>query len=151
MQINFKFTFQYGQIYYPTYFKRKFKANINLHSNMVRFIINDRVDNNYIQEINLHSNMVRFIIQCYSKKSGRLRRFTFQYGQIYYTMLLKEKWQTQKIYIPIWLDLLFLLRKKKRPPKLYLHSNMVRFIIILLTTLSSLLTIIYIPIWLDLL
>ena len=55
------FTFQYGQIYYPTYYKTKLKEYINLHSNMVRFII------------------IFFAVFLPASLS-----FTFQYGQIYY-------------------------------------------------------------------
>ena len=35
-----------------------------------------------------------------------VERFTFQYGQIYYTNIFIERYLKAKIYIPIWLDLL---------------------------------------------
>ena len=99
------FTFQYGQIYYLNYLKSYFqivliyipiwldllfeyeliykKDNSNLHSNMVRFIINKR------------SKMIEFVFI-----------FTFQYGQIYYTKTRARAYYIASIYIPIWLDLL---------------------------------------------
>ena len=50
--------------------------------------------------------MVRFIIKVYNiKKRGR-RKFTFQYGQIYYYYTMFEEDEKLEIYIPIWLDLL---------------------------------------------
>ena len=55
------------------------------------------------------------------------------------------------IYIPIWLDLLLFLELKTVKGKLYLHSNMVRFIIDLKKTAGKRSIYIYIPIWLDLL
>ena len=102
---------------------------LNLHSNMVRFIINV-FDNEDIADfeiyipiwldllsarkrdkryliIYLHSNMVRFIMTQH--------RFII--------LFLK------KIYIPIWLDLLFSPPGNFLGSMSYLHSNMVRFII----------------------
>ena len=77
----------------------------------------------------LHSNMVRFIIL-----SSRC--------------LYKNKYI---IYIPIWLDLLFVLVLFFAPTRRHLHSNMVRFIIKKWRSESSRQSVIYIPIWLDLL
>ena len=57
---------------------------VNLHSNMVRFIIN-YICFEVARLLNLHSNMVRFII--FSENKG-VSLFSI-------------------IYIPIWLDLLF--------------------------------------------
>ena len=82
---NFKFTFQYGQIYYP--------SNEALQYPIILF--------------------------------------TFQYGQIYYydaKEMLKYK---DSIYIPIWLDLLLDYYMKEYNLNQNLHSNMVRFIIII--------------------
>ena len=79
---------------------------------------------------NLHSTMVRFIILIFHNSACVKRKFTFHYGQIYYELLngnaealLKaftfhygqiyytlEKYRTfgeGRIYIPLWLDLLF--------------------------------------------
>ena len=55
------------------------------------------------------------------------------------------------IYIPIWLDLLYLLYFLPLSVLSHLHSNMVRFIIPNAHTVNALLSSIYIPIWLDLL
>ena len=49
-------------------------------------------------------------------------RFIIKAKQI----LSKKGW---KIYIPIWLDLLFAEKHGIDPRQVYLHSNMVRFII----------------------
>ena len=55
------------------------------------------------------------------------------------------------IYIPIWLDLLYITEKKIILLYAYLHSNMVRFIIKDSERLYNESNNIYIPIWLDLL
>ena len=47
------------------------------------------------------------------------------------------KTKAQKIYIPIWLDLLSFVMLFKRVPPRHLHSNMVRFIMFSLTHKSS--------------
>ena len=100
------FTFQYGQIYYlQVAFLSDLKSE-NLHSNMVRFIIRKLIVLVLISP-HLHSNMVRFIIKQMEENNARRKRFTFQYGQIYYT-----------------LQVLFLVLSV-----FDLHSNMVRFII----------------------
>ena len=74
---------------------------------MVRFII-EPTNPKSLHNINLHSNMVRFIMS----------------AECLYDFLLYA------IYIPIWLDLLSILKKLKSFRKEYLHSNMVRFIIL---------------------
>ena len=55
------------------------------------------------------------------------------------------------IYIPIWLDLLFVIGKLDKDIIRDLHSNMVRFIIWFKEFMDSDVDKIYIPIWLDLL
>ena len=60
------------------------KIIINLHSNMVRFIIGNKTYISQQEQLDLHSNMVRFII----------------YEVQVLNMLIAM------IYIPIWLDLL---------------------------------------------
>ncbi len=50
--------------------------------------------------------MVRFIIRSNTRKSNK----------------------EERIYIPIWLDLLFNVTDKEKQEKINLHSNMVRFI-----------------------
>ena len=74
--------------------------------------------------------MVRFIILATSKKLTTLSAFTFQYGQIYYILVYFIKSRQNNIYIPIWLDLLLCLDKYLYCLHKYLHSNMVRFIIV---------------------
>ena len=57
----------------------------------------------------------------------------------------------RKIYIPIWLDLLLIDNHALKDCNYYLHSNMVRFIILACCKSSGIYPLIYIPIWLDLL
>ena len=61
LKIFRKFTFQYGQIYYF--------ANLQIITQ---------------QKIDLHSNMVRFIMRSLQDFRIDIDKFTFQYGQIYY-------------------------------------------------------------------
>ena len=74
--------------------------------------------------------MVRFIIYLSFVLFLLYLLFTFQYGQIYYKVPESHFKSTERIYIPIWLDLLLLESPLVRPIVVYLHSNMVRFIII---------------------
>ena len=78
----FKFTFQYGQIYYES--EKKVKEEINKFTFQYGQIY-----------YRLQINMPR-----------RTEKFTFQYGQIYYSEAIKTKDNLYNIYIPIWLDLL---------------------------------------------
>ena len=55
------------------------KDELNLHSNMVRFII-IACDNEQILFEYLHSNMVRFIITSSVVCLAQSKTFTFQYG-----------------------------------------------------------------------
>ena len=80
--------------------------HINLHSNMVRFIIPSKMLT-VMNHHHLHSNMVRFIMH---------------FG-------VAPHDETLGIYIPIWLDLLFDNNRITQYFRKYLHSNMVRFII----------------------
>ena len=41
------------------------------------------------------------------------KEFTFQYGQIYYAGIRTDEFLDANIYIPIWLDLLFVKKVKK--------------------------------------
>ena len=78
--------------------------------------------------------MVIFIIKIHSPDSYIMSRFTFQYGYIYYPFV---KWSIglgKNIYIPIWLYLLCIRDIYRYILDLYLHSNMVIFIIIAYTT-----------------
>ena len=106
---------------------------------------------NTTQNIDLHSNMVRFIINeiCYIVDS--IPAFTFQYGQIYYQSKLQFKNNRPIIYIPIWLDLLFplaLLKEKKIRTFTFQYGQIYY---VFLMSLIRLFFPIYIPIWLDLL
>ena len=65
--------------------------------------------------------------------------------------LLKNINEREEIYIPIWLDLLFIEYEVDGIPITNLHSNMVRFIIFSFPNHLYLHIKIYIPIWLDLL
>ena len=144
------FTFQYGQIYYQAvnilfsnapiiyipiwldllyyYYFLTSTIDNNLHSNMVRFIMDQhlhiqiknvsiyipiwldllyRQQNRKTTKSNhLHSNMVRFIMQTIQQKEANFQSFTFQYGQIYYSKSTIINNIGGRIYIPIWLDLL---------------------------------------------
>ena len=117
--------------------------------------------------------MVRFIIEGTPPVWTEKEEFTFQYGQIYYKILFHLNKFRYYIYIPIWLDLLSALTSAIAGVYCYLHSNMVRFIIMYIkpnTLYAGQFTFqygqiyylsgfeeytsevpIYIPIWLDLL
>ena len=151
-QVIVKFTFQYGQIYYDEIKPYWTSSPNHLHSNMVRFIIeavnssgpgNREFTFQYGQiyytsylktqprfNQNLHSNMVRFIMIIKSLLIINFVLFTFQYGQIYYPLRTAYGGRPQLIYIPIWLDLLYILKNWLDKNVYDLHSNMVRFIII---------------------
>ena len=66
------------------------------------------IQEQYYEKDNLHSNMVRFIMRLSSLLFYNRNIFTFQYGQIYYFVYFYFSIDCVKIYIPIWLDLLFL-------------------------------------------
>ena len=189
------FTFQYGQIYYYLSYPYIPLQVYDLHSNMVRFIIKEKEEElknkalftfqygqiyyktlllcKAIKILNLHSNMVRFIIFICKLFFKERALFTFQYGQIYYFKAVDYTISDDEIYIPIWLDLLFFEKYRNNLSNNNLHSNMVRFIIVVqLVSLKSRQKFtfqygqiyyeaeqkwfknrkeIYIPIWLDLL
>ena len=95
--------------------------------------------------------MVRFIILFIQEQYYDTKEFTFQYGQIYYSILKNLASVQLYIYIPIWLDLLCHSFVWLLTWKMHLHSNMVRFIIEKYVCNSIIICRIYIPIWLDLL
>ena len=128
LSIKPAFTFQYGQIYY--------KENLE-------YLI--------AKEESLHSNMVRFIMFSKSRSNIPRAQFTFQYGQIYYVDNTVERSQFLIVYIPIWLDLLQNQAIIQGYCLKCLHSNMVRFIIVMKPSTTTLSSSVYIPIWLDLL
>ena len=125
------FTFQYGQIYYSMEKKHQtthYIIYIPIWLDLLFYVFYQF----YIRIQHLHSNMVRFIIFYPVACILHLYRFTFQYGQIYYVNLLIDCIITYKIYIPIWLDLLLYNYLINSSLLIYLHSNMVRFIIFIL-------------------
>ena len=83
-----------------------------------------------VPNVSLHSNMVRFIMHNNRNVFINFIRFTFQYGQIYYLRIKNYRRIGKSIYIPIWLDLLSLPDFYKKYFMSYLHSNMVRFIMV---------------------
>ena len=150
-RFELQFTFQYGQIYYkvravvkgigdkiyiPIWLdllsegiESKMKYFIDLHSNMVRFIM--------IDLLNDYDKAIEFTFQYGQIYYSHVRLFrigdtifTFQYGQIYYLFCLVHGVKIILIYIPIWLDLLYLQQLHDQLYYPNLHSNMVRFIII---------------------
>ena len=80
-------------------------------------------------EKHLHSTMVRFIIHSQTDFLRYCRRFTFHYGQIYYFVYYERAKNNNRIYIPLWLDLLSKITELELKISTYLHSTMVRFII----------------------
>ena len=99
------FTFQYGQIYYASeriYIIIAIKIYIPIWLDLL--YIPNRKNSDEIN--NLHSNMVRFIIDGADAGTLTSFQFTFQYGQIYYVMINYDTYYDNYIYIPIWLDLL---------------------------------------------
>ena len=77
------FTFQYGQIYYAGIRDDEFlSAHIYIPIWLDLLCVVYKILESIW--INLHSNMVRFIIVCSFFSQSSLFLFTFQYGQIYY-------------------------------------------------------------------
>ena len=91
----------------------------------------------HIEHQDLHSNMVRFIINLWYGTITQQTVFTFQYGQIYYVRTASLYVNFLDIYIPIWLDLLLRGSSVKYAYCDDLHSNMVRFIILTLNLLND--------------
>ena len=122
------FTFQYGQIYYTSIYRK--------NTSLPQIYIPIWLDLLYVVKYkqiaklrDLHSNMVRFIMREYNDYKIDTAGFTFQYGQIYYTNHIEYYREYYKIYIPIWLDLLYKCQASQWGSLSHLHSNMVRFII----------------------
>ena len=122
------FTFQYGQIYYMVIYLFLMKIVLIYIPIWLDLLFQIKILTR-ITLGNLHSNMVRFIIDDNSIIQIAKSQFTFQYGQIYYITKSKSSNKRRYIYIPIWLDLLFKEPVSRGESKAYLHSNMVRFII----------------------
>ena len=129
MGIPISFTFQYGQIYYCIFDVANSFIFPNLHSNMVRFII-DLIKLSRVFLIYIYIPIWLDLLFTYDPLYTEYdEKFTFQYGQIYYFHTIQAV----------------------NPQKSYLHSNMVRFIIHLFWYSIDINARIYIPIWLDLL
>ena len=77
------FTFQYGQIYYSNNSKKTIIKNI-IYIPIWLDLLSADLENAGMNRLNLHSNMVRFIIHVRAYNKHRIKQFTFQYGQIYY-------------------------------------------------------------------
>ena len=123
-----RFTFQYGQIYYP----QKQACFILLSFIYIPIwldLLFSSCDFFQLPIPHLHSNMVRFIIHPKYYRLANQPQFTFQYGQIYYEYSPDVERPHYHIYIPIWLDLLLTLPLSISFYNNHLHSNMVRFII----------------------
>ena len=65
----------------------------------------------------------------YSSSKRKRKLFTFHYGQIYYPSSRSVVSRQPSIYIPLWLDLLYISYISLATNSLNLHSTMVRFII----------------------
>ena len=102
---EYKFTFQYGQIYYRL-LKSLLKMKIKIYIPIWLDLLLETKQNKQVYQLNLHSNMVRFIISILVKGQPGSWKFTFQYGQIYYEQVNGSWRRSRSIYIPIWLDLL---------------------------------------------
>ena len=122
------FTFQYGQIYYARDYRFFFISKIIYIPIwldllfLYLYLVHRKL-------FHLHSNMVRFIIRTSDRLNSDILTFTFQYGQIYYSISQSSNDVVSRIYIPIWLDLLLNCQIEFLQFVLNLHSNMVRFII----------------------
>ena len=78
-----RFTFQYGQIYYILQ-KRRLQSYMPIYIPIWLDLLFDFSDEEQKEKEDLHSNMVRFIINLWSGTITLQTVFTFQYGQIYY-------------------------------------------------------------------
>ena len=144
------FTFHYGQIYYSrkNFWKcRSDKIYIPLWLDLLFFRF---FRHNFIY-FYLHSTMVRFIIKIISSLFILSVLFTFHYGQIYYSYHISFSAFISEIYIPLWLDLLFVRLFLIKPNRelFTFHYGQIYY-----TNLSEkflLVKRIYIPLWLDLL
>ena len=101
------FTFQYGQIYYPSHPKITKPGELIYIPIWLDLLLIFR-QCYFLSSYYLHSNMVRFIIGLHESFISLKTKFTFQYGQIYYNGATMTAKQDEAIYIPIWLDLLFM-------------------------------------------
>ena len=95
---------------------------------MVRFIINGT--EGIAEAFTTFTFQYGQIYYLYCKNMRHVNgQFTFQYGQIYYAGIRDDEFLSAHIYIPIWLDLLYIDIINFKRLEDNLHSNMVRFII----------------------
>ena len=125
------FTFHYGQIYYELLHNEEFD-NENIYIPLWLDLLLAKSKGLGYRYANLHSTMVRFIMTALQVIKITYTTFTFHYGQIYYFQRQSEQAQQERIYIPLWLDLLYKLLFRAKHERVYLHSTMVRFIITIL-------------------
>ena len=102
------FTFQYGQIYYIT--KHRDDTGYGLFYIPIwldLLLINQILSLETKKDFTFQYGQIYYLRRRSSTKSNR--DFTFQYGQIYYRLLQNRSITLSKFYIPIWLDLLFVI------------------------------------------
>ena len=121
------FTFHYGQIYYANS-KRIRNIQCRIYIPLWLDLLCETHTHARVIFSYLHSTMVRFIMPISGIVKAEFDIFTFHYGQIYYTGALQTKDNLYNIYIPLWLDLLWLSHYLQRQVFFHLHSTMVRFI-----------------------
>ena len=123
------FTFHYGQIYYALKQNCKLRAcGFTFHYGQIYYLCSQVA--RLLLSSYLHSTMVRFIIFKFVRSGMIESEFTFHYGQIYYINIIIFYLPRIFIYIPLWLDLLLWLSTLLFRQLRYLHSTMVRFIIL---------------------
>ena len=125
-----KFTFHYGQIYYH-YIIYVWEITFYIYIPLWLDLLYIETYYKEQEKSYLHSTMVRFIIVYYDNFKTYMLRFTFHYGQIYYSVEDTRRRQSYEIYIPLWLDLLSIQTAQDLLARKNLHSTMVRFIMIM--------------------
>ena len=128
MNLNRIFTFHYGQIYYNLK-KEKIKTRSAIYIPLWLDLLCGRKSlsssSNFL--FTFHYGQIYYLKALPSKFT--LLIFTFHYGQIYYTFQIFNKYRRIDIYIPLWLDLLYITKTMPSRNGFDLHSTMVRFII----------------------
>ena len=123
-----EFTFHYCQIYYNIFhYIQAFGNLIYIPLWLDLLLVAHSVRQG--QQQDLHSTMVRFIIILGDLQEPGSWKFTFHYGQIYYSEFSLSAPLSKLIYIPLWLDLLSIVIFFVDCSPTDLHSTMVRFII----------------------
>ena len=102
-----EFTFHYGQIYY----KKSRQEHISFYVIYIPLwldLLLYKQSDLLLFCRDLHSTMVRFIMIYLIDVANNGKAFTFHYGQIYYYNKRIIVFIFKAIYIPLWLDLLFI-------------------------------------------